>query len=884
MTGGEIRKQFLDFFASKSHKILPSSSLTPSNDPTLLFTNAGMVQFKDVFMGREPRPAPSATTCQKCLRVSGKHNDLENVGRTARHHTFFEMLGNFSFGDYFKREAINMAWELLVNRFGLDPERLWITVFRDDDEAEKLWLEETPVKPERILRLGEKDNFWSMGETGPCGPCSEIHFDQGTGIFPCPDPDNCGPDCDCDRFLELWNLVFMQYERATDGTLSPLPKPSIDTGMGLERVTAVIQGKHCNYDSDLFKPIIEFTASLAGLRYGACTENDVSLRVAADHVRAAAFLIADGVTPSNEGRGYVLRRIMRRAMRHGRLLGMHDPFFHKVAEMAVNHMGDCYPDLKEKKSYISNQVLEEEKRFSRTIDRGLQLLEDEVSKLIEAKNKQLSGEAAFKLYDTFGFPLDLTADILRDRGLGVDEDEFNSAMEAQRKQSQDAWTGSGDSVVSQAYLDIAAKGVHSEFTGYRTMENSSKIIALLINGKEVSEAPEGSAVEVILDQCPFYGESGGQAGDRGSLLGDDGLVIRIENSVKPVTSITTLKGELIKGVARTGSEVLAKVEAGERFASAQNHSATHLLQAALRQVLGSHVNQKGSLVAPDRLRFDFSHFAPLEKKQLEEVERLVNGWIQENHAVSAAEESYDEAVSKGVTALFGEKYGDTVRAVRMGCVSAELCGGTHVGHTGDVGTFVVLSETGVAAGVRRIEAAAGMRALEHFRDIRAKLEQVAALTKGKPEDAPTRVQSLLEKIKELEKESSTLRARLAGGVAKDALADAKIINGVKVLAARAPAGDPKALREFADGLRDRMGSGVLALGADADGKVMLLVAVTPDLVDRLKAGQLIRSLAQAVGGNGGGRPDLAQAGGKDPSKLDGALLDFYAAVEAALKK
>jgi len=882
MTGGEIRKRFLDFFASKGHRIMASSSLTPSNDPTLLFTNAGMVQFKDVFMGREPRPASSAATCQKCLRVSGKHNDLENVGRTARHHTFFEMLGNFSFGDYFKREAVKMAWEFLVDDLGIASDRLWITVFRDDDEAEKLWLEETPVKAERILRLGEKDNFWSMGETGPCGPCSEIHFDQGPGIFPCPDPDNCGPECDCDRFLELWNLVFMQFERAADGTLSPLPKPSIDTGMGLERVTAVLQGKHCNYDSDLFKPIIEFTADLAGLKYGASEESDISLRVAADHVRAAVFLIGDGVTPSNEGRGYVLRRIMRRAMRHGRLLGMHDPFFYKVAGMAVDHMGGCYPDLVEKKSYIAAQVHEEEKRFSRTIDRGMQLLEDEIASLIETGSEQLSGQDAFKLYDTYGFPLDLTADILRDKRLSVDEDGFYLAMEEQRKKSQEAWAGSGDTAVSKAFLDLAAKGVRTEFTGYATTENRARIVALLLDGNEASEAHKGASVEIVLDKCPFYGESGGQAGDRGSLVADDGSIVKIKNSTKPVSSITALRGEVESGAIRLDSEVLAKVEAGERFAAAQNHSATHLLQSALRQVLGDHVNQKGSLVAHDRLRFDFSHFAPVEKKQLEEIERLVNVWIQENHPVTATEEAYDDAVASGVTALFGEKYGDKVRAVRMGGVSAELCGGTHVGHTGDIGVFAILSETGVAAGVRRIEAASGMRAFDHFHSVRAKLDQVAAITKGTPDDAPDRVEGLNAKIKELERENSTLRSRLASGAAKDALSDAREIKGVKVLATRVPASDFAALREFADSLRNRMGSGVLALGADADGEAMLLVAVSTDLTDKLKAGVLIRPLAQAIGGKGGGRPDLAQGGSKDPSKLDEALKNFYSAVEAVL--
>ncbi len=873
MTGNEIRKRFLDFFAARGHQIVASSPLVPQNDPTLLFTNAGMVQFKDVFTGKERRDNLRATTCQKCLRVSGKHNDLENVGRTARHHTFFEMLGNFSFGDYFKRDAIRYGWDFLTVDLGLDAGRLWVTIYEDDDEAERLWREETPVPAGRIIRCGAKDNFWAMGDTGPCGPCSELHYDQGPGIYPCPAPEECGPQCDCDRFLELWNLVFMQFERRADGTMTPLPKPSIDTGAGLERITSVVQRARSNYDTDLFRPLIDFTATLAGVPYGAGPDSDVSLRVVADHVRATTFLIADGVRPSNEGRGYVLRRIMRRAMRHGRLLGFTAPFFHRVSGVVVDEMVESYPDLRDKRSYIDKVILHEEERFSRTLDRGLQLLEEEVARVQAAGGQAVPGGVVFRLYDTFGFPVDLTADIARGRGLALDEAGFEAAMEAQREMARKAWKGSGDEAVAEAYHALKEAGIGSAFTGYHRLEAQTRIRAILVDGRRVTQAAEHQAVEVVLAESPFYGESGGQAGDVGSLLGD-GVHVAVVTAAKPMPELVVLRGTVTRGTLREGDAVLARVEAGARFATAQNHTATHLLQAGLRDVLGEHVKQSGSLVGPDRLRFDFTHFAPVTPAELREVERRVNRWVQENQAVAVSEEGFDDAISGGVTALFGEKYGDRVRVVRIGDASAELCGGTHAARAGDVGLVKILSEGGVAAGVRRIEAATGLRALAHVQAEEGRLREVAELTKGSAEEAPDRVRRLQDRVRELERELSSLRAQLAGGAARDLLSSARDVNGVRVLATRVPAQDPKVLREFADGLRDRLGSGVLALGAEADGKALLLVAVSKDLMGRLKAGDLIRPLAEAVGGRGGGRPDLAQAGGPDPTGLDAGLASF----------
>jgi alanyl-tRNA synthetase len=878
MTGADIRKLFLDYFSRKGHRVVQSSSLVPQNDPTLLFTNAGMNQFKDVFTGLEKRDYTRATSCQKCLRVSGKHNDLENVGRTARHHTFFEMLGNFSFGDYFKRDAILFGWEFLTKEIGLDQSKLWITIYEDDDEALELWRELTPVPPERIVRCGAKDNFWAMGDTGPCGPCSEIHFDQGPGIYPCPEPDNCGPQCDCDRFLELWNLVFMQFDRDSTGKLNPLPKPSIDTGMGLERVTSVVQKKLNNYDSDLFSPMIDFTASLAKVSYGQSEESDVSLRVIADHIRSAVFLIGDGVLPSNEGRGYVLRRVMRRAMRHGRLLGFTEPFFYKVAKTVIDTMEESYPDLKDKRDYVSRVILHEEERFIRTLDRGLQLLEGEVAKIIDKTPKMLSGEVVFRLYDTCGFPVDLTADIVRDRGIILDEAGFECEMEAQREKARRAWKGSGEETIGGLYREMRDKGVVTAFTGYCTLDSHAKINAIGVGGKLVDSAETGARVEIALSETPFYGESGGQMGDAGCLESED-FYVRVENATKPFSDLIVLHGVVTRGEIKTGDEVFAKVESGARFATAQNHSATHLLQAALRDVLGDHVKQAGSLVGPDRMRFDFTHFAPMSKEEIREVEKIVNRWTAQNHPVVVTEEEYGVAVETGVTALFGEKYADNVRVVRMGEVSAELCGGTHASSTGEIGTFKILSEAGVAAGVRRIEGATGERALERFWKVEESLEEVAQTLKSSLDDAPERVKKLQAQLRDLERELTSLRGKLASGASGDILSDKREIKGVSVLSARAPVSDAKGIREFADTLRDRLKSGVFALGAEADGKAVVLVGVTSDLTGRLKAGELIAPLAALVGGKGGGKPELAQAGGSDPSKIDEALASFYGEVE-----
>jgi alanyl-tRNA synthetase len=881
MTGSDIRKLFLDYFAENGHRVCPSSSLVPANDPTLLFTNAGMNQFKDVFTGAEQRDYKRATTSQKCLRVSGKHNDLENVGRTARHHTFFEMLGNFSFGDYFKHDAIIFCWEFLVDRVGIDPDKLWVSIYEDDDEAGELWKKLTPVPPERIIKCGAKDNFWSMGDTGPCGPCSEIHFDQGPGIYPCPDEDSCGPECDCDRYLELWNLVFMQFDRDSSGTLNPLPKPSIDTGMGLERVTAVSQGVKTNYDTDLFLPIINFTAKLAGVEYGAKDESDVSLRVIADHIRAATFLIADGVLPSNEGRGYVLRRVMRRALRHGRLLGFQGDFFHKVAATVIDIMEGNFSELADKRDYIAKVIFHEEERFIRTLDRGLQLLEAEVEKVVDAGEKVLSGDVIFRLYDTFGFPVDLTEDIVRDRGITLDEAGFESAMNKQREKARSAWKGSGDEGVGKLYHAMRDTAGEAEFVGYHTLSAKTSIAALAVDGAPADSAGEGAKVEIVLKKTPFYGESGGQMGDAGTLECLTGAV-RVDEAAKPLGDLTVLRGVVTKGQITQGDEIEARVESGARFSTMQNHSATHLLQAALQKVLGGHVNQAGSLVGPDRMRFDFTHFAAMTGEELRRVEELVNGWIMENYSVSVSEEDYEKAVSTGVMALFGEKYESDVRVVRMGEVSAELCGGTHAKATGDIGFFKLISEAGVAAGVRRIEGATGKRALQRMWAMEDQLQEIGKLTKASPEQAVDRVKRLQDSVKELEREVTSLRGKLAGGQSSDILSEAREIAGVKVLAARAPISDPKGLREFADSLRDRLKSGVFALGTEADGKAVLLVGVTADLTDRLKAGALIKEIAAVVGGKGGGRPDMAQAGGPDGSKLDAALEAFYGEVEKML--
>ncbi len=868
MTGNELRARFLKFFQDRGHTVVASSSLVPHNDPTLLFTNAGMNQFKDCFLGREKRPYVRATTSQKCVRAGGKHNDLENVGRTARHHTFFEMLGNFSFGDYFKKEAIGYAWEFLTKDLKLDKSRLYVTVYTDDDEAADIWHEQEGVPRERIFRFGEKDNFWSMGDTGPCGPCSEIFWDNGPEVG-CGKPE-CNVGCDCDRYMEIWNNVFMQFDRSADGTLTPLPKPSVDTGMGLERITTVMQGVTSNYDTDLLRTIIAYVEQLSGKRYGDSNNDDVSMRVIADHSRATAFLIADGVLPSNEGRGYVLRRIMRRAARHAKMLGFREPMLYRTAQKVMDQMQDAYPELAERKEYVSKVVLNEEERFIQTLDNGLRILNEEVEKLKKSGKTVVPGEVVFQLYDTFGFPVDLTADIVEAEHFTLDDDGFEACMERQRQKAREHWKGSGEEAIAAIYRQLAEEGIRTEFTGYGALSDYGTVLALLKDGKRIDEAREGDKVEIVTSTTPFYGESGGQVGDRGEI--STGLAkAEVLDSRKPIPNLTVHVAQVVSGTLRCGDAADLKVSGEIRQATALNHTATHILQAVLVDTLGDHVKQAGSLVTPERLRFDFIHFSPLSREELIRVEREVNRRIRENQAVEVNEMAHDEAVSAGATALFGEKYGDTVRVVKVGEFSMELCGGTHTHAAGDIGLFKILQESGIAAGVRRIEAVTGTKALELVQQQEETLDGLAALVKSNRDQLSKRLQKMLEHQKSLEKELESLQSRLQSGQASQLLDQVKEVAGVKLLATRVPSMDGKALREFADQLRDKLQSGVLVLGCEFEGKANLLVAVTKDLAGRIHAGQLIKNLAEQVGGKGGGRPDLAQAGGSQPQNLDAAL-------------
>lgn len=868
LTGNEIRSRFLKYFEQRNHTLVLSSPLIPHNDPTLLFINAGMNQFKDVFLGREKRPYVRAASSQKCVRAGGKHNDLENVGQTARHHTFFEMLGNFSFGDYFKDEAIDFAWQFLTEELGLPKEKLWVTVFRDDDEAHAIWEKRIGIPPERLLRMGEKDNFWSMGDTGPCGPCSEILIDQGEEM-------SCGEQCgigfcDCDRYLELWNLVFMQFDRAADGIMTPLPKPSIDTGMGLERITAVMQGVKSNYDCDLLRGIISLVEKLSGKKYGADAADDMSMRVIADHSRATAFLIADGILPSNEGRGYVLRRIMRRAARHAKMLGFTEPVLYQSAVFVLESMAGAYPEAAGRADYVAKVVKIEEERFIQTLDNGLRILTEQVDGLKAAGKNVLPGDVAFRLYDTFGFPLDLTADIVRSEGISVDETGFESCMNRQRQQAREHWKGSGDEAISGIYRQLVEEGLQTEFTGYETLEGKGEILAILLDGQRVSSAPTGAVVEIVTSLTPFYGESGGQVGDRGEIITANALVT-VTDTKKPLPELFVHVGEVKSGLLRTKDKAELKVDDQRRRATALNHTATHLLQAALVEVLGSHVKQAGSLVTPERLRFDFIHFSAMTNDELAEVETRVNRSIRENVAVNTREMAHDQAVTAGATALFGEKYSDKVRVVSVGDISMELCGGTHTRASGDIGLFKILHETGIAAGVRRIEAVTGIRALELVRDQERTLDHLAALVKSDRSQLETRLKKMLDHQKELERELESLQARLNSDQAGDLLNQATEVAGVQIVCGRVDNLDGKALRELADQVRDRLSSGVLVLGSAHDGKAGLLVAVTKDLTKRLQAGGLIKQLAAMVGGGGGGRPDLAQAGGSKPEHLSEAL-------------
>jgi len=868
LTGSQIRQKFLDYFAARGHTVVVSSSLVPHNDPTLLFTNAGMNQFKDCFLGAEKRSYVRAASSQKCVRAGGKHNDLENVGRTARHHTFFEMLGNFSFGDYFKPEAIAFAWEFLTRELALDTDRLYVTVYTDDDEAADIWHRQEGVPKERIFRFGEKDNFWSMGDTGPCGPCSEIFWDNGPGTG-CGSPD-CAVGCDCDRYMEIWNNVFMQFDRQPDGTLVPLPKPAVDTGMGLERITTVMQGVTSNYDTDLLRDVIRNIEQLSGKRYGAQEDDDVSMRVLADHSRATAYLIADGVLPSNEGRGYVLRRIMRRAMRHAKMLGFEDPILYRTAVFVLEFMAEAYPEEAERRDFVARVVQNEEHRFIQTLGNGLRILQDEVAKLKADGRSRIPGETVFKLYDTYGFPVDLTADIVEKDGFSLDEEGFESCMEQQRAKAREHWKGSGEETISAVYKQLVDAGIRSRFSGYQTLEDQGDVLALVRGGERIDEAACGETVDVITAVTPCYGESGGQVGDTGEICTAN-ATLRILDTRKPLPDLHVHLCEVVTGAIRTGDRATLRVDAERRGQIVINHTATHLLQAAMQRILGDHVKQAGSLVEPERLRFDFTHFSPLSDDELRRIEIEVNRQIRANAAVQAEEMSADAAREAGAMALFGEKYGDVVRVISIDDYSKELCGGTHAEAAGDIGLFRIISEGGIAAGVRRIEAVTGQRALELVQQQQQIINGAAGLIKADPEQLPQRLEKLLEQQKELEREISRLRSELQAGQAGELLAKTVEIAGIKVLATQVESMNGKQLREMADKLRDKLGSGVLALGCEFNGKANLLVAVSKDLTDRLHAGQLIGKLAATIGGRGGGRPDLAQAGGSEPDKLAGSL-------------
>ena len=860
-TSAELRATFLDFFRARDHEIVPSSPLVPANDPTLLFTNAGMVQFKDVFLGRETRSRPRAASAQRCVRAGGKHNDLENVGYTARHHTFFEMLGNFSFGDYFKREAIRFAWEFLTDELGIAPEKLWVTVYEEDDEAAAIWLDEIRVDPGRFTRIGDKpggkryesDNFWSMGDTGPCGPCSEIFYDHGPGVAGGP-PGT--PEEDGDRYIEIWNLVFMQYDRDKSGELHPLPKPSVDTGMGLERLAAVMQGVHSNYEIDLFVHLIDAVAKVTACR----DRNDNSLKVIADHIRSCAFLIVDGVMPSNEGRGYVLRRIIRRAIRHGHKLGVREPFFHRLVQPLAEEMGEAYPELPRARAMVERVLQQEEARFAETLDQGMQILEQAIADL---NGDTLPGETVFRLYDTYGFPVDLTADIARERNLRLDMEGFEREMAAQRERARSA-----NAFAADYGADLELEG-QTEFTGYAHLRDPAQVSEILVEGKPVARLESGQEGLLVLDQTPFYAESGGQVGDSGRIFNAD-AEFEVRDTRKQGKVFVHL-GRMLKGTLAPGDRVETEVDAGRRAAIACNHSATHLLHAALREVLGEHVTQKGSQVAADRLRFDFSHFEPLSPEQLEQIESLVNEHIRRNHEVVTRIMDQEAAKASGAMALFGEKYEDRVRVLSMGDFSVELCGGTHVARTGDIGLFRILSETGVAAGVRRIEAVSGAAALAQVRAQARQLAELAGLLKTTPEALTDKLRQLLEKNRAREKELEQLKGRLASSTGNDLAAQAREIQGVRVLAAKLEGADPKSLRETVDQLKQKLGSAAIVLATARDGKVSLIAGVSKDCTDRIKAGDLVNLVAQQVGGRGGGRPDMAQAGGNQPENLDAAL-------------
>ena len=872
MKSAEIRQRFLDYFADNGHAKVASSPLVPGNDPTLLFTNSGMVQFKDVFLGKEQRPYTRATTSQRSVRAGGKHNDLENVGYTARHHTFFEMLGNFSFGDYFKRDAIRYAWELLTDVYKLPKQKLWITVYETDDEAYDIWTKEIGVPKDRVTRIGDKpggpkyqsDNFWQMGDTGPCGPCSEIFYDHGPGI---PGGPPGTPDADGDRYIEIWNLVFMQFNRDDKGVLHPLPKPSVDTGMGLERIAAVLQGVHSNYEIDLFQDLIRAAARETHTK----DLSSNSLNVIADHIRATSFLIVDGVIPGNEGRGYVLRRIIRRAIRHGYKLGQKEPFFHRLVDDLAKAMGDAYPELVRDKERVKQILRTEEERFAETLENGMRVLESALREQESGSHKILDGETVFQLYDTFGFPVDLTADIARERNVVIDYGGFEAAMERQRERARAASKFRMDAGVEYA-------GGPTEFHGYDTLTLEGTVVALYREGAKTEEIGAGDSAVVVLDRTPFYAESGGQVGDRGELAGVAGTFV-VDDTQKVQADVFGHKGSMKAGKLKVGDKVLAAVDATARSRAAWNHSATHLMHAALRKVLGGHVQQKGSLVDPHRTRFDFSHHEPMTDAEIRAVEELVNREIRKNVDVAARVMKYDDAIKAGAMALFGEKYGDEVRVIGMSDFSTELCGGTHVRRTGDIGFFKIVAESGVAAGIRRVEAVTGEGALEWVQAREAKLAEAARALKSNPEDLAPRIAQVLDNVRALEKELARLKSKLASSQGDDLIAAAEEVKGMKVLAATLEGADAKTLRETLDKLKDKLKSAAIVLASADGGKVSLIAGVTPDLMARVKAGELVNFVAQQVGGKGGGRPDMAQAGGTEPAKLREALKSVRGWVE-----
>ena len=871
----ELRQSFIRYFEQQGHQAVPSSALIPQADPTLLFTNAGMNQFKRVFLGEESRPYKRAVSVQKCLRAGGKHNDLENVGYTRRHHTFFEMLGNFSFGDYFKEDAVIFGWEFLTKTVGLDKNRMWITIFREDDEADQLW-KKIGVSPARIIRCGEKDNFWQMADTGPCGPCSELHFDQGPSV-----PGDDRPNGEGDRVIEIWNLVFMQYNRDASGKLNALPKPSIDTGMGLERLSAVAQGVHSNYDSDLFTPLLSAIADRAGMQYGKKDQADRSMRVIADHLRAVAFLMTDGILPSNEGRGYVLRRILRRAARHGRLLGIVEPFLHELSAVVVEQMGGAYSEVRAAAGTIAEATKGEEERFIATLDQGLPILTDMIEKLRANGQTVLAGGDVFKLYDTYGFPLDLMTEACREQGLTVNESGFEAAIEEQRTRARKTG-GFEQETARPAVTELVKRVGATTFVGYDRLESESVLLAILKGEQLVKEAAEGDEVEVVLDVTPFYAEGGGQVGDRGTLAGPEGL-LEIDNTTRPAPTLILHKGTVRKGCIREGERLRMTVNASTRLDAARNHTATHLVHAALRDLLGPHVKQYGSLVGPNRLRFDFAHFRPLSSRDIDDIESTVNGEIRKNESVRTDVMSIQDAVANGALAFFGDKYGEQVRVVSVESFSKELCGGTHCRQTGDIGLFRIVSEGGVAAGVRRIEAQTGTGAYALMKKLETDVRELSDLLKVGQAELVAKTRKLITQLKDKERELEEVKLKMAGGSAAEA--NVRTIAGVPVHMQRTDGLDANGMRALADQLRDKLKSGVVALGAvTGDGKVSLLVVVTKDLTGSIKAGELIKTMASEVGGTGGGRPEMAQAGGKDAARLDAALEKVFGLVEQALRR